>query len=171
MRSLWLLRHAKASRDAAYADDHARPLTPRGERAALQVADHLASGDLRPTLILCSTAARTRSTLEPLLDRLEPPPRVEIDPDLYLASAGQLLARLARVSPAEKRVLLVGHNPGLHELAVRLATRGEGAALARLRTKLPTAALVRLELDVAQWRGVAPGCAALAELRFPRDPG
>jgi len=169
MRSLWLLRHAKASRDEAYADDHARPLTPRGERAALQVAEHLGSAEGHPTLILCSTAARTRATLEPLLARLEPTPRVEIEPELYLASAGQLLARLTRVPAAEKRVLLVGHNPGLHELAVRLAARGEGAALARLRAKLPTAALVRLDLDVAQWREVAPGCGALAELRFPRD--
>ena len=170
MRSLWLLRHAKASRDDPQGDDHARSLTPRGERAAAQVAEHLASAAERPSLVLCSSAERTRATLEPLLRRLAPPPRVEIEPDLYLASAAQLLARLARLPTGERHVLVVGHNPGLHELAVRLAGRGEGPALARLREKLPTAALVLLELEIAHWRAIKPGCAVLVDLRFPRDP-
>lgn len=121
-----------------------------------------------PSLALCSPAKRTLATLEPIQDALGARLRTEIEPELYLAGAEALLARIARLPERERSVMLIGHNPGLHELAVQLAARGARGELARLRAKLPTAALAILELDVARWRDVGPGCATLVELRTPR---
>jgi phosphohistidine phosphatase len=170
MKALWLLRHAKSSWDDPSVDDHDRPLAPRGRRDAERVAGYLAQSAPGPSLVLCSSALRTRETWAPISRQLTPCPRVRIERELYLAGAETLLARLARVAAREGPLLVIGHNPGLHELAVRLAVQGEAGELARLRAKLPTAALVRLELDVARWRDLEPGCGRLVELRRPRDP-
>ena len=170
MKALWVLRHAKSSWDDARLDDHDRPLNRRGERAAAGVAAWLARHPTPPSLVLCSSAKRTRQTLEPIQVALAPRLRALVERELYLADADALLARIARLGENERSVMLIGHNPGLHELAVRLAARGARDLLARLRAKLPTAALALLELDVAHWRDVELGCARLAERRTPRDP-
>jgi phosphohistidine phosphatase len=133
------------------------------------VAAVLARHPSPPSLALCSSAKRTLATLAPILDALGARLRVEIEPDLYLAGAEALLARIARIPERERSAMLIGHNPGLHELAVQLAARGARGELARLRAKLPTAALAILELDVAHWRDVGPGCATLLELWTPRE--
>jgi len=133
------------------------------------VAAALSQREGAPALVLCSTATRTRQTLERIRPALAPPQRVHVERNLYLASADALLARIARIAEDEPGALLIGHNPGLHELAVALASRGPRDELARLRAKLPTAALVILELDVASWRDVEPGCGRLVELLVPRD--
>ena len=129
----------------------------------------LAQHPAPPSLALCSSARRTLQTLEPIQTALASRLRSQIDPDLYLASADALLARVARIPERERSVMLIGHNPGLHELAVHLAAEGSRGELARLRAKLPTAALVHLELDAARWRDVEPGCGRLVELRVPSD--
>jgi phosphohistidine phosphatase len=171
-RQVWLLRHAKSSWSDPELADRERPLAPRGRRAARALARHAAGlpGGL-PDLVLCSPALRTRETLEPLRKRLPEGARVRIERPLYLAGAARLLARLRRLPDAQRDVLLIGHDPGLHELALALVRLGRSAALARLREKLPTGALVVLELDLARWRELAPGAARLATFVRPRDLG
>jgi len=167
MKTLLLLRHAKSSWNNPGQSDHDRPLTPRGRRAAELVGLYLAQRDNPPTLALCSTARRTQATLEPLLQRLDLP--VESVRELYLADPDTLLAQLAQVDDRHDSVLVIGHNPGLHELALLLAAGGDGTARARLREAFPTAALAVLELDIARWEQIRRGCGALVEVRVPRD--
>jgi phosphohistidine phosphatase len=169
-RTLLLLRHAKSSRDDPALADLDRPLTRRGHRAARKLAQRLsdrAGGP--PGLVLCSPARRTLETLEPLSRRLPVDAAVLVERGLYLAGAERLLRRLRRLPDAARDVLVVGHDPGLHELALALARPGRSRDLARLREKHPTGALVVLALDLSCWRDLEPGTGRLVEYTIPRD--
>ena len=96
MKALYLLRHAKSSRDDDSLPDHDRPLSKRGRRDAEAIARHLAAAGLHPDLVLSSTALRTRETLAPIQAALKPR-RVVFDNDLYLAPPTTLLDHLASV--------------------------------------------------------------------------
>lgn len=167
MKTLLLLRHAKSSWNEPGQSDHERALTARGRRAAELVGVYLAQRGDPPSLVLCSTARRTLDTLEPLRQRLGVP--YEAVRELYLAEPDTLLARLAQVDDREHGVLVIGHNPGLHELALLLARHGDAEARARLREGFPTAALAVLELAIERWDEIRAGCGTLVELRVPRD--
>lgn len=169
MKRLYLLRHAKSSWDDPGLADHDRPLAPRGRRAADRLARHCKREGIRPALVLCSSATRARDTLERIRPGLGPQTRVEADPRLYAASATELLERLRRLPDALPSVMLVGHNPGLQELALLLVR--EGAGRERLEGKLPTGALAILTLRRLTWSGLHPGDAELTELVRPRDLG
>jgi phosphohistidine phosphatase len=169
MKRLLLLRHAKSSWDEAGIADHDRPLAPRGERAAALMAAHLAQREASPGLVLCSSARRTRETLERLRLQLVGEPAVCVERELYLADADVLLERVRRVDDRQGSVLLLGHNPGLAELAALLAGSGDADALAHLRRKFPTAALADLCFEVERWRDVAPGLGRLAAFAAPKD--
>lgn len=119
--------------------------------------------------MLCSPARRALDTLAPLRERLPKGARVRVERSLYLASAARLLARLRRLPDGQRDVLLIGHDPGLHELALALVRPSRSVAAARLRAKLPTGALVALELDLARWRSLVPRSARLAAFVRPRD--
>jgi phosphohistidine phosphatase len=169
-RRVWLLRHAKSSWSDPALEDVERPLARRGRRAAKAIArDAAARGAALPALVLCSPARRALETLEPWRKRLPDGARIRIERPLYLASAARLLARLRRLPETQRDVLLIGHDPGLHQLAVALARPSRSAADARLREKLPTGALVELELDLSRWRSLAPGAARLVRFVRPRD--
>lgn len=167
MKTLFLLRHAKSGWTEAGQDDHDRALTARGRRAAELVGLYLAQRGDPPSLVLCSTARRALETLEPLRRRLGVP--FEADRALYLAEPDAILARVAEVDDRESGVLVVGHNPGLHEFCMLLAGAGDGEARARLREGFPTAALAVLELDIERWDEIRPRCGALVDLRVPKD--
>lgn len=169
MKRLYLLRHAKSSWDDPGLADHDRPLAPRGRRAADRLGRHCKREGIRPALVLCSSATRARDTLERIRPGLGPQARVEADRGLYAASATELLERLRRLPDALPSVMLVGHNPGLQELALLLVH--EGAGRERLEGKLPTGALATLTLRRLTWSGLHPGDAQLTELVRPRDLG
>ena len=160
MKTVWLLRHAKSSWENASLSDHDRPLAPRGHKAGKRLRRFVSESGVRPELVLCSTALRARSTLDLVLPGLGAP-RVELDGDIYLASPDTLLLMLRSLGPTVARVMLVGHNPGLHELACILAPPGPEA--------LPTGALVELHLEIDGWQSAAPGCATLDRLTLPRS--
>ena len=170
MKVLLLLRHAKSAWGQPGLDDHERPLSKRGERAAEAIAEHIVHNAPRPDLILCSTAARTRQTLAPLVHRLaNPAPPIALEKGLYLATEGELLVRLRAVPEEVWTVLLIGHNEGIGELANALAGDGEPATLARLHEKYPTGALATLRLGEVPWQDLAPGHADLVAFVRPRD--
>jgi phosphohistidine phosphatase len=163
MRQLWILRHVKSSWDEPGLADHDRPLAPRGRKAGKRIRRWATEHDVRPDLVLCSTAARARATLELVLPALGTPV-VELESRLYHAWADDLLERLRGVAPEHVSVMLIGHNPGLHELAAMLAPPGPAA--------FPTGALAELRLNVEDWRSLQPGDAELAQLVVPRElPG
>ncbi len=167
MRTLYLLRHAKSSwEDPGLADDE-RPLAPRGRRDGKRIAEHLRRQEIEFELVLCSSAARTRQTLELLRPALGGA-TVLVENELYGASSDQLLARIRLVPDEVACVLVIGHNPGLHELALALASAGDG--LERLEEKFPTAALATLA-PAEPWGRVAPGGATLTAYVVPKQLG
>ncbi len=168
MLTLALLRHAKSSWDDPAQDDFQRPLNARGKRAAPEVGRWLAAHEMRPDLILCSTAVRTRATLALLAPELsDRPPRVRYMDGLYLAGPGELLDAIRGVPASCRRLLVIGHNPGMHALAVQLAGKGRREELGTLRLKFPTAALALLDFDATSWAAVAPGGGALQHFVVP----
>jgi phosphohistidine phosphatase len=140
LKTLYLLRHAKAAPESSLGDAR-RPLTKRGRKAAKAMAELLGTLDPAPELVLCSTSVRTRETLELILPALQPPPAVIYEDGLYLAAATELIERLRKVLKDTGSVLLIGHNPGLHELGARLAVDP-----GRLAEGFPTAALAVLQV-------------------------
>jgi phosphohistidine phosphatase len=168
VRVAHLLRHAKSSWDDPDRADIDRPLAPRGRRAARAMADHLAREGVRPDVVLCSPARRTRETLE-IVRKAFPEAEVRIDEGLYGAEAVELLERLRSLPDGAASAMAIGHNPGLHDLAVALAGDGEGDALARLAAKMPTGALATLRSSVARWRDLSPGAAELVSFVAPRE--
>lgn len=128
---------------------------------------HLRKLRIEPELVLCSSAVRTRETLEPAR-RVFASSAVRIEDELYAASSDELLARLHLVPDEVASVMLIGHNPGLQELAIGLASSGDG--LERLTEKFPTAALATLAL-VSPWSRVAAGEATLTHYVVPKQLG
>jgi len=167
MHALHLLRHAKSSWADEELDDHDRPLSKRGQRDAEAMARHLAERGGTPDLVLSSTAARARSTLMPLLDRMKPR-RVLLDRDLYLAPGAKLLEHLRETDEDVSIALLVGHNPGLHELALLLADPESPVELPPLSGKFPTGALATFRFGPA-WRRLKPHAATLISYVTPRE--
>jgi phosphohistidine phosphatase len=170
MRQLLLLRHAKSSWEDANLSDHDRPLDPEGQSAAQAVRQGLVRLGLRPQLVLVSSARRTRETLE-LLEPLAGPPRIHRSSDLYLASPRQILEKLVEVPADTTSVLVIGHNPGLHDLAMTL-TGAHAMSLglqgsARLARSFPTAALAEFSL-AGDWRTLPDG-ARLVRFLTPHD--
>ncbi|MGH7042190.1 MAG: SixA phosphatase family protein [Acetobacteraceae bacterium] len=145
MHQLLLLRHAKAVRDASGLADRDRPLARRGRRDAAAVRQAMRALGLVPDLILVSPALRTSQTLA-ALEPWDDTPLVESLDPLYLADAAQLRAVLAEVAETVRSVLLIGHNPGLHELACRLAGSTQSKAASRLAESYPTSALAEFAI-------------------------
>jgi phosphohistidine phosphatase len=165
MRTLLLLRHAKARTDDV-GGDVARPLAPRGRRAAARMGELIVERGWEPDLVLCSTARRARETWDQAAAALRRAPRVALDERLYLASPSRILARVREVEEGVGTLLVVGHNPGFHELAYDLAA--SGAARDRIG-KFPTAALARFELADGGWAEAGPGTLRFAELVAPKE--
>jgi phosphohistidine phosphatase len=166
VKRLSLLRHAKSAWDDPTLRDRDRPLAPRGLKAAKRMGKWAAKHDVRPELVVCSSALRARQTLERMLPRLGEP-EVWVEVTLYAASAETLLARV-RALPAEvEEAMLVGHNPGVTDLVLLLAEPGR--LRERAAENVPTGALAILELDVERWRDVSPGHATLTRFVVPRE--
>lgn len=131
--------------------DHARPLNGRGREDAQRIGAYMAHHRLKPDLVLCSTAQRTRETWAVVGKELPRTPAADYETRLYDASAKEILGVL-RELPADKReVLVIGHNPGLHELAVYLIASGDVRLRERLRENLPTAGLVVIDFAIDDW--------------------
>jgi phosphohistidine phosphatase len=166
MKRLYLLRHAKSSWDDPTLADHDRPLAPRGRRAAKVIAKHLGRKGISPELVLCSPSKRTRQTLKRLAPGLGKKADVQIEPELYAAPARSLLEVLHEVPDEVESVMLIGHNPGIQDLALSLA--GVGSEIPRLRSRFPTAGLAPLELN-GTWRELAPDSAELVSFVKPKE--
>jgi phosphohistidine phosphatase len=167
VKNLLLLRHAKSSWDEPALDDHDRPLSPRGVRAARWIASHLRERQLRPELVLSSSARRARQTLDAVQSVLDDAVDVQVDDELYGASADALVERLRIIDASIASVMVIGHNPGLEDLAVDLAGDGDPTALKQLHTKFPTAALAVLDLDQSEWARLGTGLGYLREIVLP----
>ena len=167
MPTLMLLRHAKSSWAEAGLRDFDRPLAPRGKRAAPLMGRFLADHGIVPELILCSSTARARETLDLVLDELGGAPEVEFSETLYLASPREMLAELRALKADTQTVMLIGHNPGFHALALTLSNDGDEEDLTAMAQKFPTAALAVIEFD-GSWRDLAANTGTLRHFETPR---
>src|SRR5882672_12279132 len=137
MHRLHLLRHAKSDRDVAL-EDHERPLARRGREAARRVGESLPSALGALDLVLCSPSLRTRETAALVLARFAPRPPILFEDALYLAGRAALMRRLSQLGESVGAVLVIGHNPGLHELALALAASDSPRYRALASRKFPT---------------------------------
>jgi phosphohistidine phosphatase len=169
MRKLLLLRHAKGVPAETAPDDFERPLNAKGLTAARAVAHYLSVTKLKPDLVLCSAALRTRGTLAELLPVLAHDCRIAIEHRLYMASAPRLLERVRNIDEDVNCALVIGHNPGLERLARMLAGSGPADMIDSLRAKFPGAALAILEFEGARWRAVDKDGGRLSQFVCPRD--
>ncbi len=168
MRQLLLLRHAKSAWDNAGIADHNRPLTARGRAAAAAMRQAMLGLALSPDVVLVSSARRTLQTLE-ALEPWEETPLVEPMDALYLATAPEMLTILNGVAETARSVMVIGHNPGLHELAVTLTGSARDQADAkRLAEGYPTGALAEFTL-AGPWGTLAAGGGRLHRFLCPRD--
>jgi phosphohistidine phosphatase len=161
MKTLYLMRHAKSDRDAPYVGDKQRPLSERGRRVAVLTGSFLASQKVRPELVLCSTALRTRETLEglmsvPGLDALE----VDFDDTIYMATFEQLLRCVREAPECNSSLLVVGHEPTISLLSGQLVG---GAAI-----HFPTGAISCVNVNVESWKGIRTGVGLLRWHITPR---
>jgi phosphohistidine phosphatase len=163
MKHLTLLRHAKAAAGSAEAD-HARPLNDRGRATA----ERLARPRTAPDLVLCSTATRARETFEVIDGAWAEPVPVLYERDLYMAEAKALARRISHLDDKLRDVWLIGHNPGLHELACLLGERASNRrAFAGLWAGFPTAAQVTFAFETKHWAGIGAAPARIAAFILP----
>ncbi|MBV8955028.1 MAG: histidine phosphatase family protein [Solirubrobacterales bacterium] len=175
-RLLLVLRHAKSSWEDPELEDHERPLAPRGRQAAKLLRRWLRAQAIHPAVVLCSTALRARQTLE----LVDPDGERIFEPGLYDASGAHLIERLRDVPDGVDSVMLVGHNPAVHDAVLALSdappsdvnqgaeTGGTASSdLAHLKRKFPTGALALLTLS-CRWSELGPHCAELVRLIRPK---
>lgn len=173
MKRLYILRHAKAAQAEPGQDDHARALTVRGIADAEAMARYMRKNGAKPDRVLISTSARTIQTADLVLRELEGPPRADYRDGLYLAPAAKIVAMLKSLPAKFAEVMVVGHNPGLEELAAQLGRepvrRKERERRGELDEKFPTAALAVLDFEIERWRDLKPGTGKLADFVRPKD--
>ncbi len=169
MKILTLLRHAKSSWDDPVSRDFDRPLNKRGRKAARAVGRAMREAGLAFDAIIASPAVRVVETLRDVGDgygrALEP----DHDQGLYLASPAVLLERIHHVDDKVERLLVVGHNPGLEQLALLLTGGEENDLRQEVEVKYPTATLAEIRFDVDSWADVAAAGGTLTRFIRPRD--
>jgi phosphohistidine phosphatase len=167
MKILTLLRHAKSGWDTPALRDFDRPLNARGRRAARAMGREMRRLGLEFDLVLASPAARVTETLTELAQGYGGAVDTQFDETIYLAPVETLLALVRATDDSDARLLLVGHNPGMEQLALLLSEAG--ALRDEVAAKYPTAGLAEIGFDVAHWGDVAPGEGRLARFIRPRE--
>lgn len=169
MKHLYLLRHAKAATYAPGGGDHERPLNEKGRIRLGRIADYLTEHKIEPQIVLTSTSARTIETVDRLRKSLPAKTPIKKLRSLYLADAENILKEVQSLDETYESALLVGHNPGFHELAYNLTGRANKAGLEKLSSKFPTAGLAGLRFEADSWPQIALGQGHLDHLVFPSD--
>ncbi len=165
-RTLVLVRHAKSSWDLDV-DDHDRPLSGRGRRDAQAIGRWLTDQRVRPDLVLCSSAARTRETwARTAASGLTDVP-VRLESSLYRAWVPELVTMLRGLPDAVSTALLVGHAPGVPDLVEHLCPRTDAEDWNRLEAKFPTSGVALVEVPGA-WTEIGKGRARLRQFAVPR---
>lgn len=169
MRRLLLFRHSKAERAEPGASDHERVLMERGRKDAAKIGAYMASHGLVPDLTIVSTAARTEETWKFAAGAFKSKPQSQSTDKLYDASPRTILDVIKTASADAHTLMLVGHNPGLHEAALLLIAAGDIEARERLREKLPTSGLVIVDFAFDDWRKLHPQSGRLERFVSPKS--
>lgn len=166
MKTLGILRHAKADWDEPVSRDFDRGLNDRGRRGAMLMGAEIARCGVPWDRVLASPAARVRQTLDLAMPALD----TVWDERLYLAACETLFEVIRERAGESGALLISGHNPGLQELLLALVPpSGENALFDEAARKFPTAAFAVFELDIDTWDQLAEGCGRLVRFTRPRD--
>jgi phosphohistidine phosphatase len=168
MLRLLLLRHAKADRSQPGEPDRERVLAARGRTDAPKLGAYLQRHGLIPDLAAVSPSERTRETWARAAAELKSPPPARFDERLYEASPEAILKVIKETPPEIQTLLVVGHNPGLQELAVMLVASGAVDARQRLKEQFPTSALAVIDFAVEDWSRLHPQAGRLEHFVTPR---
>jgi phosphohistidine phosphatase len=159
MRRLMLFRHARTENDSASGRDQDRRLDARGEADAVEMGSWIASHPPFADLVLVSPAVRAHQTWDlawSAMAKSAPQPKVELVEEIYAADPSQLLQTIREASADDpQRLMLVGHNPGFHELAIAIAGGGDATLRKALIDNMPTAGLAVFDFKVEDWNEVA----------------
>ncbi|MGH9130170.1 MAG: SixA phosphatase family protein [Acidimicrobiales bacterium] len=165
-RFLLILRHAKSDWTPSDPNDHDRPLTKRGRHAAGELAAQILPEE-RPELILCSSARRALETLAGVSALVGAGTTVSVEHSLYQMEEQGLLAHLRQLPAGTRSVMVIGHNPGLHDLAVRVTGQGDTAVVERLAEGLVSGGLVTMTLGPGGWDALDTGTCRLVRYDLP----
>lgn len=166
-RLLYILRHAKAEAYDLESADAARSLSPDGESGAALVGQYAASRHRGPDAVLCSPSTRTRQTWEIVARESGWQAPVSFPAELYLASAGELMGFIQSLPETAQTALIVGHNPGLHDLCLTLANNPGHPLHQSMRLKFSPGSFAVLALEAAHWADAAPGRFRLIDYTKP----
>jgi phosphohistidine phosphatase len=169
MRRLLLLRHAKAERPRPGAEDPDRVLAPRGREDAPKLGAFMVRHALVPERVIVSTAKRARETWDLVASAIAKRPPVVFDERIYEAASQAILKVVKECEPKVHTLLVVGHNPGLHELAALLIASGNLEARQRLNEKFPTAGLVVIDFALDEWARLHAHAGRLDHFVSPRS--
>jgi phosphohistidine phosphatase len=168
MRRLLLLRHAKAA-PLSDGDDFDRELTDRGRNDARKIGAWIASAGVRPDYAIYSGSARTLQTFELAAGELGARPAAFEQNALYDATRALILGLLRELPANAQACLVVGHNPGMGDVANLLSGAGDEVGRLQLASKFPTGALAILAFDDLDWSGLTPRTGRLEHFVTPAD--
>jgi phosphohistidine phosphatase len=168
MRRLMLLRHAKSDWSAPGQRDIDRPLSSRGRDSAAVMGRYMAQHGLVPDRVLVSSARRTRETWELLAPAFDRQPAFAYEPGMYEASPARLLEIIRTADRAIHSLMLIGHNPGMQEVAAMLVATGDVHARQQLHEKFPAGALAVLDFATDDWQTLRPNAGRLDRFVLPR---
>lgn len=163
------MRHAKSAWNDPNLADIDRPLGTRGRKAAPQMAVWLKVQGYQPDAVLCSSAQRARETLDLLKPVLPKSGRIQFLRELYMAMPREMLEHVTKTPEDSSCLLLLGHNPGIGDMASWLAGAGDSKMVAKMRSKFPTAAVAVLRFNASRWSEVGGETAELIDFARPRD--
>jgi phosphohistidine phosphatase len=152
MRRLILLRHAKAESSEPGMEDRTRVLIERGRKDAARIGAYMAGHALLPDRVVISPAVRTQETWKYLAAAFKPAPAALSAEPLYDATPHAIFGIIKEAPAAAHTFMVLGHNPGLHEVALMLIASGDIDTRERLREGLPTAGLILIDFAFDDWR-------------------
>ncbi len=168
MKTLYLLRHAKAEPGGFTLNDEDRPLSARGREACITIGSYIRKHRYTPEIVLCSSSIRTRETLERIEDFFATSPQVKLEKKLYLAAPGEMLAQIHALADEFSSAMLIGHNPGMHHLAALLSSSEATKLRMEIEIKYPTSALAVITFKTQTWKAVAPDSGTLEDFITPK---
>ena len=168
MRTLIFLRHAKSSWALPGLDDFDRPLNDRGNKTAPQMAKWLNDQQIKPDVLLCSPALRTRQTLAHIKPIIGQNSKDIIEHSLYLASSQTLLTIASELDDNFKTAILLGHNPGLHDAALEVLNPTSQRESGQMQSHFPTCACAIVSLAIDNWHNITEDIGVLRAYMSPK---
>ena len=169
MKQLAMMRHAKSDWGHPGLTDFDRPLNKRGRKAARAIGKELRHREIAFDQVVSSPAQRAKESVERLTDGLEYEPHVRFEPQMYLPTTETLTKVIQALPDEAKTVMIVGHNPGFHDLVLRLTKDDDDGHRERICGNFPTAAFSLISFPVERWGDIRPATGEIRELILPRE--